>query len=575
MGWGDAFFPSELVGGRSGSPPAVVTANFVSAHLACAHAEGSPQAGACLDTIRCFDSVSLLSLRVLLEACGAPRCLFEVLRLWQGLERHIWTGDGPTGCTVRLPRQRGLPQGDAIAPWALNLVMGAWLQHLPAIDLVRVYLDDRCLIDASPGRIALALERTQAFDHLFGMEIHPRKSVRFQFGNPRCQDAARWLALPECTVIKYLGVALQTTLVTNFELGDSRATAVKAKILRARALPEHDTRRALLPSFLQGLYSEGVALSKRVTDSLSTAVCQAWWGPTLHVRNWMRSVAYTLGLLGPLHRLAPSAVQLYSTVISLGRLFQWAPALVQRLWRVFQLGDRFLGFAGILHRALATLSWSWPRPAALRTGEAQVIQLDKLTSPGTRGEQVRHVLRHGLRQWWWRTWDGSRPAHEGIGSGVDRASSLQPLLAMRAGRQDFGWDGSLRGARYARFLADALWSRYRLHQAKLVQTACCRRCGLEDEHVLHLLWGCQANQARLAQLRCEWIAGALPGGRIRAEDLPAGLPKCLRQCGVLPVDGAGCSPAQVRALQGYFVDVLQAWGRDRAVGSTDCDSDVE
>ena len=271
--WGDAFFPSELVGGRSGSPPAVVTANFVSAHLACAHAEGSPQAGACLDTIRCFDSVSLLRLRVLLEACGAPRCLFEVLQLWQGLERHIWTGDGPTGCTVRLPRQRGLPQGDAIAPWALNLVMGAWLQHLPVIDLVRVYLDDRCLIDASPGRIALALERTQAFDQLFGMEIHPRKSVRFQFGNPRCQDAARWLALPECTVIKYLGVALQTTLVTNFELGDSRATAVKAKILRGRALPEHDTRRALLPSFLQGLYSEGVALSKRVTDSLSTHSC--------------------------------------------------------------------------------------------------------------------------------------------------------------------------------------------------------------------------------------------------------------------------------------------------------------
>ena len=51
--------------------------------------------------------------------------------------------------------------------------------------------------------------------------------------------------------------------------------------------------------------------------------------------------------------------------------------------------------------------------------------------------------------------DGSRPAHEGIGSGADRASSLQPLLPMRAGRQDFGWDGSLRGARCARFLAAA------------------------------------------------------------------------------------------------------------------------
>ena len=247
------------------------------------------------------------------------------------------------------------------------------------------------------------------------------------------------------------------------------------------------------------------------------------------------------------NRLAPSAVQFYGIVRSLGRLFQWAP---QRLWRAFQGGDKFLGFAGNLHRALAALSWSWPCAAALRTGEAQVIQLDRLTCPGARGEQARHVLRQGLRQWWWHMWDGR--AHEGTGSGVDRDSSLQPLLAMRAGRQDFGWDGSLRGTRYARFLADALWSRYRLHQAKLAPTALCRRCGLEDEHLLHMLWGCPANRARLAQLRCEWTAGAAPGARIRAEDLPDALPKCLRQCGVVPNDGAGCSSAQVRAFAGLL-----------------------
>lgn len=573
--WADSFFPAELVGGRSKAPPAGVTANLVSTHLACARAEGSSLAGACLDTIKCFDSVSLLSLRVLLEACGAPPCLFAVLQLWQGLERHIWTADGPTGCTVRISRQRGLPQGDAIAPWALNLVMGAWLQNLPTLDLVRVYLDDRCLVDASPAHVAQALARTQSFDRLFGMETHPRKSVRFQIGHPSCREAACWLALPERSVIKYLGVALETTLAAGFELGDRRAKTVKARILRARALPEHDTRRGLLPAYLQGLYSEGVGLSKRATDSLSTAVCQAFWGPTLHVRNWMRSNAYTLGLLGPLHRLAPSAVQLHGALIGLGRLVQWQLALVQRLWHVLQQGTKFSGFAGILHRALEALSWSWPRPTVLQTSEAQVIRLDRLTASGVQGEQARHALRHGLRQWWWRAWDASRPAHEGIALGVDRTSTLQPLLAMRTERSDFGWDGSLRGARYARFLADALWSRFRLWKAKLVQSARCRRCGLEDEHLLHLLWSCPANEARLRQLRLEWAAGAEHDSRFSAEEVPQNLPNCLRQCGIVPKDRGGCSSVQVRALQRYFVDVLQAWGRDRGADLTACASDAE
>ena len=78
----------------------------------------------------------------LLRRARAPLFMFHVVDLWERLERHVWTLDGPTGITIRASRQRGLPQGDPLAPWALNLVMATWIWTLPKLDLVRVFLDD-------------------------------------------------------------------------------------------------------------------------------------------------------------------------------------------------------------------------------------------------------------------------------------------------------------------------------------------------------------------------------------------------------------------------------------------------
>ena len=116
----------------------MVTGNEVSSWLAAAYGDGTFLAGASLDTRKCFDSVSLLSLRVLLRGAGAPFCMFNVLNIWQSLTRHVWTIDGPTGVTIKATVQKGLPQGDPLAPWALNLVMAAWVWSLPKLDLLRV-----------------------------------------------------------------------------------------------------------------------------------------------------------------------------------------------------------------------------------------------------------------------------------------------------------------------------------------------------------------------------------------------------------------------------------------------------
>jgi len=122
-----------------------------------------------------------------------------------------------------------------------------------------------------------------------------------------------WRALPLKGTLKYLGVQLETTANSPYMIGAARTAALTAKIERARLLPEPNVRRALLASYMSELYAEGVGITVSTARKLTAVVCQAWLGPTLHPEIiCVVSVAITLGLLGPLHRLAPTIVQCYN-----------------------------------------------------------------------------------------------------------------------------------------------------------------------------------------------------------------------------------------------------------------------
>ena len=208
----------------------MVTGNEVSSWLAAAYGDGTFLAGASLGTRKCFDSVSLPSLRALLRSAGVPLCMFNVLNIWQSLTRHVWTIDGPTGVTIKATVQKGLPQGDPLAPWALNLVMAAWVWSLPKLDLLRAFLDDRCRLHEDVGTLASALRCTTVFDAAFGLSIHPLKSCRF-FVGPAQDDgsAAEWRRLPLKESVKYFGVMLETAPGADCVLGDHRGTVVRSK----------------------------------------------------------------------------------------------------------------------------------------------------------------------------------------------------------------------------------------------------------------------------------------------------------------------------------------------------------
>ena len=188
---------------------------------------------------------------------------------------------------------------------------------------------------------------------------------------------------------------------------------------------------------------------------------------------------------------------------------------------------------------------------------------------------MEHISSHD-NELQWRKWDGTRVAHGGLAGGVHRVwhreLTLAPLREMSLARDGaFGWDGTDNGARYRRFLADALWSRVRRGHTRKVARVRCRRCRLDDEHTDHFLWGCPANDSDRRLLDAAWDAAR----RARSEDgilsqaLPDALPWCLRQCGIVPLHLPGINVAQIRCLQQYFVRVLRHWALDRDAEAPD------
>ena len=201
-----------------------------------------------------------------------------------------------------------------------------------------------------------------------------------------------------------------------------------------------------------------------------------------------------------------------------------------------------IGFARLIRRSLRLLSWVWHADHTFTGPHAFQLNVLNLSLDNPVGKRSQHVLRDGLRSFWWR--------------------HFASWHAMRNSSLRFGSDGTALGVRYARFMADALWSWRRRHYAGKIWDPQCQRCGLTIETTDHFLWSCPLSERHLQVLRCEWdLAATDPGPR--SLDLPSCLPRCLRQCGVLPTHLPGINRQQIAALQRYFVVILRVWAESR------------
>ena len=157
-----SWFPDELVGGRPHGACAADSANHISAVLADKHATNNFLAGVCLDVSKCFDSISLQGVRLLLDSIGAPAFLYNAVNFWHSLQRHVWFEAKPTGVVIQSHLPRGIPQGDPIAPWCLNLIIATWICNLPPLQTVKLFLDDMITPTSQSKTLFVKCSRFQA-----------------------------------------------------------------------------------------------------------------------------------------------------------------------------------------------------------------------------------------------------------------------------------------------------------------------------------------------------------------------------------------------------------------------------
>ena len=322
-----------------------------------------------------------------------------MVNFWHSLQRHVWFEAEPTGVVIRSHLPRGIPQGDPIAPWCLNLIMATWICNLPPLQTVKVFLDDRCLLHNHLDEFSVALRATYHFDWCFGFATNRDKSSRFYVGPlPDGHFDSTWFDLPLAVSIKYLGTMLDTHPCLPMQLGNQRAHAVKRKMQRARLLPDQKVRHQLLTCYLQGLYADAALASNRSLDSLEAAVVQAWWGPTLHPKNTMRSRAVTLGLFNALHLLSPLMAMCYATFLALARLQANFPDLAHSIWTSrFSCWEKLLGFSRQVHRCFQILAFTWPSFYSIQFSEGFSCDLRHLLEPHRIGSLAKRKLRDALR----------------------------------------------------------------------------------------------------------------------------------------------------------------------------------
>ena len=159
----------------------------------------------------------------------------------------------------------------------------------------------------------------------------------------------------------------------------------------------------LLAAYLQGLYTEGTAATQLVVGKLRTAIVQAWWGPSLHPHNFMRSSAVTLGFLAPLHRFDLHIIQCYSVLVALASSQRSAGKGF--LADLFRPRGRIIGFAKLIHRPLQSLiRMGMARLGSTRfRADCSIRHLDFACKDAV-GQIARHVLGDELRTWWWQHW---------------------------------------------------------------------------------------------------------------------------------------------------------------------------
>lgn len=364
---------------------------------------------------------------------------------------------------------RGLPQGDALACFGMNLIMSIWSRAVESEStvFVRSFADDATVeVERSEPSIAVAqlqkaISVTEEFATLSGQKPNVgkchvwstsrkgRKALRGlkMLGKPLVQ---KWHAKDLGCQTLFCGPARSTFLQARFAKARKMAKGVQCAPLRLEDKVQLVTGAA---SSLANYGLETCFIGESALARGRSAVVMAIWN---HRRRFRSSHAVLL-LFTQSHLTDPFHAQVYQSLTTLKRCLSQNPA-VRAIWETWWLKAsgrdprRPRGPVTLLCNVVRRIKWSWVSAWTLRTH--QDIDLDPL---GTDSDLFAHHVREACRVHGWQQALGLHKHFEGAQCGVDRSASVH------LSEQNFLSTHDCRLLRS--ILTDAVWTASRLYHA--------------------------------------------------------------------------------------------------------------
>lgn len=553
--WQDAWAHESQWGYRRGKrsvdPSWISSAAAEHAWLSHAH-----RVGFSLDLAKAFDRVPHQILHRLLTASGLPANFCDAwLSAIRGAKKFLKSAYG-LGRPFHV--NRGLPQGDALACFGMNLIMSVWSRAVAAESSVSVrsFADDATVetedrnLQTSIVQLQTAISVTEEFTTLSGQLPNVTKcftwstskrgrkalaSVRM-FGNALKQKHhAKDLG---CQAV-YSGPARNSVLQARFRKARKAALRVRCAPLNLEDKSQLVTGAA---SSLAIYGLETCPIGDGAFRSLRSAVATAIWG----LQRRFRSVHAVLLLFSQSHLTDPFQAQVCQSFLTLQRCLRSDPVVAnswETWWHTASLrAARARGPVTLLWSLLSRINWSWITPWTLRTHDNVDISILDIDT-----NDFGHRLRDACRIWCWQQAFVLHKHFDGVQfTGVDRSATLH--LSTRGKLLPH----CLRLLRS--ILVDAVWTQSRLYHAHRVDSPQCS-CGHEHQDTEHFFWSC----VELAELKTKHAA------LFALRDSSPAWPLCLTLCGLLPSNfhSPQCSNIRVAVLvQSYLLDVLRRSWKD-------------
>lgn len=510
----------------------------------------SHRVGFSLDLAKAFDRIPHKILYHLLVASGVPVNFCDTwLGAIRGAKKYLKSAYG-LGRAFHV--NRGLPQGDALACFGMNLIMSVWSRavtsEVPVA--VRSFADDATIEveDPDPGvavdNLQSAITITEQFTSLSGQLPNIQKCFTWATSK-RGRKALADVTMHGKTVKQrahakdlgcqalFFGPPRNGVLQSRFQKARKAAFRVRCAPLRL------DEKTHLVTGSACALATYGIEtcpIGDGACKRLRGSVVAAIWG----LRRQFRSAHAILLLFTQSHLTDPIQAQMCQSFLTLQRCLRSDPVMVaswESWWHTASLRiGRPRGPITLLWSLLSRLGWSWLTPWSLCTHDNTEIDLLTIDT-----DAFGHLLRDAARRWAWQEAFSLHKHFDGVQhAGVDRAATLYlcnlgllspPCLRM------------LRS-----ILVDAVWTLSRLCHAGRAASSLCS-CG-QHQDTEHFFWSCpelaelQSKHSALFTLR----AGAGPW------------PKCLELCGLVPAEFRvpDHSRQQLAFLvQSYLLDVVR------------------